>query len=336
MNVKVIVLGVVVFHCLLFLPASGECPAYGDPNNAADDPNILDNGLFECGDPNLTTYGFIPPIRWERIPHPSSTNECDCYAGLHPSFASTETTWEITHPFQGNSFVLLSTGDLDGDAEPDLASGGSILSQTIFLYAGDTITGAYFFGTTDYRPYNDYASIYLELAAEDPNDYPNAPAYFSIPGTQCNVEAVGDYKSTLRLSPKTDGWIPFSYTVEPNQAAPYFLRCEVADDRDTIYESYYAVDNLRICRGGQSIADLNWDCDVDLSDYSIISEAWLAFCPDIPITDPNFPGDPNDFPTPADPNTSCQMADLDNSWFVDPNDLIILSDQWLIKTPARQ
>jgi hypothetical protein len=110
----------------------------------------------------------------------------------------------------------------------------------------------------------------------------------------------------------------------------------VTDFKDTIYNSYFAIDGLRICRGGQPIADLDWDCDVDLLDYSIISEAWLTFCPDIDINEPNFPGDPNDYPPPVtDPNIPCQLADIDNNWFVDPNDLSIMSDQWLIK-PASE
>ncbi|MHC4855169.1 MAG: hypothetical protein ACYS72_02050, partial [Planctomycetota bacterium] len=89
-----------------------------------------------------------------------------------------------------------------------------------------------------------------------------------------------------------------------------------------------AVDGLRICRGGKPQSDLNDDCNVNLIDYSILSQAWLAFCPDDSFKDPNL-YDPNDWPPITDPNIPCQLADLDNSWFVDPNDLNIMSYEWL-------
>ena len=118
--------------------------------------------------------------------------------------------------------------------------------------------------------------------------------------------------------------------MEPNQAGPYILQCEVVDIKDKIVTTYLAVDSLRICRGGKALSDLNDDCDVNLLDYSILSEAWMAFCPDPPFYDPNY-YDPNDYPPITDPNIPCQLADLDNSWFVDPNDLVIMSDEWLFK-----
>ena len=71
--------------------------------------------------------------------------------------------------------------------------------------------------------------------------------------------------------------------------------------------------------------DLTGDCFVDLEDYSILSEAWLCFCPD--VFDPNTM-DPNDI---ADPNIPCQLADIDNSWFVDTNDLALLTSDWLVE-----
>jgi hypothetical protein len=259
-----------------------------------------------------------------------SNNQDDCYASLHSDFEHEDPRieWEIANPFEGDTFVLLSTGEF-GNINADAVKGSKI-SQEVFLHAGDTILGAYFFGTTDYRPYNDYASIYLELAA-DPNDFPDSLEYFLIPGAQCDVDTVGSYKSTHALAP--DGWIPFSHTVEPNQVGPYLLQCEVVDVLDLRFNSYFAIDGLRICRGGKPLSDLNDDCDVNLIDYSILSEAWLSFCPDPPFFDPNY-YDPNDYPPITDPNIPCQLADLDNSWFVDPNDLIIMSDEWLINPPS--
>ena len=328
MKVKAIILGSFCLHCLLFSATGNEVPPPTDPNGYIDDPIALDNGLFENGDPNLTTYSFTPPINWERIPVPDALT--DCYAALESDFVPIEPRieWNIPYPYHGDTFVALSTGGFGDIGDDDIES--AAISQELFLNAGDTITGAYFFGTTDYIPYNDYASIYLELAAY-PNDYPDSLESFLIPDAQCSVETIESFRSTLELSPETGGWITFSHTVEPNQVGPYYLRCEVTDFIDSIYNSYFAIDGLRICRGGLSIADLDWDCDVDLLDYSIISKAWMTFCPDIDINDPNFPGDPNDYPPPVtDANVPCQLADIDNSWFVDPNDLMIFSDQWLI------
>jgi hypothetical protein len=196
-----------------------------------------------------------------------------------------------------------------------------MIQQEVFLDEGDTIIGAYFFGTVDYRNYYDYCKISLQ--SSDPN---NTDPNSQITLAHIVIGDVSDFESTLELSPETDGWLTFSHTIEPNQAGPYYLQCEVGDDLDNVYDSFLAVDNLRICRQGRPDADFDWDCDVDLLDFSIISQAWLSYCPDDPnITDPNV----------ADPNIPCQLADLDNSWFVDPNDLIIMSEDWLRNTSAQ-
>jgi len=335
-----IIFGVLLLQGMVYAQFSGDCPLT-DPNNYIDDPYTLDNGLFECGDTALTIYNFTPPIYWERKPDPDSyifnlTVPIDCYVGLHDYFAppSANSNWTIQYPFEGNTFAVISTGGFntkDGQTRiSDSDINGSMISQKVFLSEGDTIIGAYFFGTDDYHPYYDWGRISMHLAAADPNDYPDSLTSYVIPGTYCDVKTVGNYLSTLDFSPETDGWIPFSHTVEPNQVGPYFLTCEVFDKGDDIVNSYYAVDGLRICRGGKPISDLNDDCNVNLLDYSIISEAWLTFCPDIPIDDPNFPGDPNDFPPPVtNPDTPCQLADIDNNWFVELCDLYIMFEEWL-------
>jgi hypothetical protein len=338
-----------VFLLAVIIESSGQgCDCFEDPNNYIEDPNALDNGLFECGDPNnLTPYGteynFNPPIYWERIPHPDNTFKEECFAGLYDCFEppESESQWTISTPYEGESFVLLSTGGFKSkeDTQPreifDNQILGSSISQKVYLSAGDTILGAYFFGTVDWIPYNDYGQIRFEMAG-DPNNYPNSLTSFVIPESYCDVSLVGDRQST-RESPgafpqTTDGWISFSYTIEPNQVGIYDLICEVVDEGDDIYNSYYALDGLRICKGGSPQGDLDQDCDVDLVDYSILSEVWMCFCPDPPIDDPNFPGDPNDFPPiPSDPNLAaqCLLSDLDDSWYVDANDLIIMTSEWM-------
>ena len=340
-----IILGILLLQVIVCARASVECPLLADPNNYIENPDKLDNGLFECGDENLTLYDFTPPIFWERSPHPNSdifnlSAPIDCYASLHDYFnsESSNSDWVIQKPYEGNTFAVLSTGGIENNnAYPRLVieSGsivGSTISQKVFLTPGDTITGAYFFGTDDYLPYFDWGQIAIHLAA-DPNDYPDSVVSFVIPGTYCDVTTVGNYLSTLDFSPETDGWISFEYTFEPNQMGPYFLTCEVADKGDNVVNSYYAVDGLRICRGGKPVGDLNNDCDVNLLDYSIVSEAWLTFCPDIAINDPNFPGDPNDYPTPVtNPDIPCQEADLDNNWFVELFDLFLTFEEGIYNT----
>jgi hypothetical protein len=346
MKLRVSIFWVLFLQCLIFADFSSECPQFSDPNTYIDDPNTLDNGLFECGDPNLTEeYDFNAPFFWERthfyVAESDYPDPNDCYAALHCSFDpnQSEVEWTIESPYSGEKFLLLHTGHPDPEYPPIFPSTPqnvpssaikkSQVSQKVVLEEGDTIQGAYFFGTIDYlkfsQPdsYNDYGLIYLEPV--DPGNEPNDQIIIAM----CDVATVGSRESTLALSEETGGWIRFSHTVEdPNQAGSYFLRCEVADDDDEIVDSYFAIDGLRICRGGQPDADLDWDCDVDLNDYSILSKAWLSFCPDPNFYDPNF-YNPNDYPPVADPNFVNYDADLDDDWYVDANDLIIMSSEWL-------
>ena len=88
MKLRSIILEILLVQCAVLAQFSGECPIFSDPNSYLNDPNSLDNGLFECGDPNLTEYDFIPPFYWERVPYPESSNQDDCYVSLHSSFAS--------------------------------------------------------------------------------------------------------------------------------------------------------------------------------------------------------------------------------------------------------
>ena len=432
MKINAIILGSLFVYCALGFSASSECLPYADPNDYIDNPDTLENGFFECGDPNNLTsygtdYGFMPPIYWERLPEPSNKNQ-DCYAEILSSFIpefldpDDEDYWEIPAPFEGNSFVLLSTEDVDSNDERDDLE-RSLIQQKVSFNEGDVLLGAYFFGTTDYPTFNDYFKIYAQLEPNfvspelvtnggfdsdtfwtktglwtiadpnfgDPNSTdPNFPDPYvarynpnlldpevstlsqTVPlvphqtysvsmdvltGTfvsgsdvfsvtlgdeECTMTAytvstiaqeftptsgdtltiswdnegtvnidnvsvkyipsenftivynqVGQEPNNIPARGSTEDWIPIEYEIGPNQVGSYLLRCEVKDIRDTIYNSYLAVDGLRICRNGRSVADLDGDCDVDLLDYSVISQAWLTFCPDIPIDDPNFPCDPN-------------------------------------------
>lgn len=324
------ILGAMCLPCVLSVAYGQDyCqdvdPNLFDPNCFLDDPVVLDNGTFEQGCSSLNTYDFLPPLCWTRSAHPDSIFLDDCYAGLHESLAPEGTPWSIDSPTEGTDFLVLTTGDMKRSGTIVVNSReikGATISQKVYLTEGDVITGDYFFGTKDYTPYNDWGRIYLKLNTDDPNDYPGIADEFEIRESFCNVESIQSYRSTKDISPETGGWISFSHVVEPNQVGPYTIFCEVVDHTDTVYDSYYAIDNLRICRGGIRPADLTMDCKVNLEDFAVISSAWLAFCPD----DPNG-FDPNDID--SDPNIPCQLADIDNSWVVDVNDLSFLTDDWL-------
>jgi hypothetical protein len=178
MIIRHLILGVLLSQCVVFAHTLGLCSLCYDPNSIIDDPNTLDNGLFECGDPNNstlygTTYNFEPPLFWERSPHPDSQiwsnsgpNTIDCYAALHTSFnpSHLRVKWSIPTPFEGETFTLLSTGGFDNVADEDIA--GAAISQKVLLNEGDIIFGAYFLGTTDYPEFNDYGRI---IAHRDSN-----------------------------------------------------------------------------------------------------------------------------------------------------------------------
>ena len=278
-------------------PSRIKTEIYATGAEFVDDPNLLDNRSFEEGNSFLTLYDFIPPLCWKRIPYLDSIDSDDCYAGLHNSFELQSCPWTIGSAYEGSTFVLLSTGGFNGIPDRDIR--GSRISQRVYLSAGDTITGTCFFGTTDYMPFNDYAQISLEPAGEPGT--PSIPATFVIPGTYCNVETVGSSQST--------GWISFSYTIEPDHGGDYYLCCEVSDIGDPIFNSYYAIDGLRICRGGKPDSDLDYNCGVDLVDFAYLANYWgLDDC---------------------DGLDDCGRADIDGSGDVGVGDLAAVAEDWL-------
>lgn len=339
------ILGALLLQCILFAQCSGGCPKFSDPNTYIDDPNTLDNGLFEFNEPNLPECELVFPEFWDQEPLPESLTYS--YASLvfrsedpnipcfEPQPEQTNNIgkvhWSIPCPYEGSSFALLSTGD--HPVLEDQYVTGSSLSQQVYLSEGDTILGAYFYGTCDYPNYDDHGEIGL-ISIEDPN-ITHTIVDPDDPNDLCATLWVGAYGSTGK-------WMTFEYTLEEGMAGNYKINCKVEDgsqgegQEDTIYKSYLAVDNLRICRGDRLISDIDYDCDVDLIDYSILSEAWLSFCPGSDFfNDPNT-YDPNEYPPVADPNVINYEADLDDDWYVDANDLVIMLDpnEWLIKIPS--
>ena len=279
------------------------------------------NSSFEIPDPNETEW-FIPPLDWIRA---NDNPYEDCYAGLHETFVPTpqydrsitEVDWTIPAPFHESQFVVLSTGDLGLPSDPAITK--AEISQIVTFYPGQRISGAYFFGTCDFLEYNDFGKIYL--LPVDPNS-----GLQEIQLGYSDVMIVGDFESS-------EEWQTFTYDFTQQTAGTYYLICTVQDVRDAIYKSYLAVDGLKVCTPLYSYGDINMDCSVDFEDLGILSRAWLSFCPDPNFYDPNNPDDVylyTDFdPNTIDPNCPCEIADINNDWFVDPNDLTILSDHLL-------
>jgi hypothetical protein len=180
------------------------------------------------------------------------------------------------------------------------------------------IEGVYFFGTCDYMPFRDLASIDL-IPYIDPNSGVS-DTRSTIVLANCSVDIVGSFQST-------EEWKPFSYIVDANQEGLYDLIISVQDGGgDNVYESYLALDALSICGPGELMGDINADCYVDMQDLSQLSQYWLCEC-----VDPNVTPIPESFL--SDPNSysyqKCLFSDLDRSVVVEPNDLALMSENWL-------
>ncbi len=252
------------------------------------------NGGFEDIEPNVM-LDFDPPSGWERenyaavmeqfIPNPSEGNVENWQIDIQVGLRSVE----------GDSFVVLSSGDIQPD--PPSAS----IQQYVFVYAGETISGYYFFGTSDYLSYNDYATI--KLVPYDSNS-----GLRDLTIVYVDVEEVGDYNSTA-------GWVPFEYTFSSGEGGAYHQILSVTDMRDRVYPSYLAADYMRLCEH-PAYGDINRDCRVDFRDLSWLASDWMQDC-----SDPNYL---------ADPNNNCSYGtDIDNNGPVDANDLMLMSDYWL-------
>jgi hypothetical protein len=264
----------------------------------------LQNGGFNAADPdpNRVNHWFVPPLfyplHWETLN----------YACLHSSFIpypeyGQTVSWTIPAPVEGNQFVLLSTGDAEGiGSDPRIEF--SSIQQTITACPGDILTGSYFFGTCDYRPFNDIGTI--TLMPIDPNNGLRPLVLLSI----C-IEDLGDFQST-------EGWQSFYHRFTEDTCGQYYLYCEVRDILDRSFKSYLALDNFRICAGIPGFGDLNQDCSVDFFDFEILAKSWLADCndPNV-ISDPNIPC--NLFVT--DPNAPENI--------VDGEFLLKMSEVWL-------
>jgi len=100
---------------------------------------------------------------------------------------------------------------------------GSALKTTLQLDAGDVVTFDWNFTTDDYLPYKDFAFATVNGAA------------FLL----SHIELTGSYGTT--------GWQTFSYTA--SISGSYTIGQGVMNDKDQLFNSYLAVDNMRVNGG---------------------------------------------------------------------------------------
>ncbi len=148
----------------------------------------------------------------------------------HPEPGET-TNWRIDptiglFPFEGEHFLVLSNDDM-----PDQVLYSKVWQQ-VAIAAGKKISGAYFFGTCDYVPYDDYGQIKLV-----------APSGSGL----SDIELVNISTSDVESFSSTDGWVTFeSAPFTAATAGTYTLECSVYNYGDAVWDSYLAVDGLAI------------------------------------------------------------------------------------------
>jgi len=240
------------------------------------------NGSFEVDlkDPNFSwqSSGCAPEIL-----QTFSTSE---HGSLVPVLGVT------IEPNDGQYFVLLRSDD-----------GGRIgysqLTQRITVNTGESITGAYFFSTSDWvPPWNDTATI--KLVPDSCSGLAEILLAYK------DVNSVGSYSSM-------PGWATFSCTFTDANAGSYTLTLRVEDVQDTAYASYLAVDALEIVpKPGCPYAlegDIDDNCKVDFFDLDLLASEWLNNC---------------------DSSTWCNNCDINQSSMVDFADFATMAANWLI------
>jgi hypothetical protein len=267
------------------------------------DPN---NGRFELYDVNAV-LGFNTPKGW---------NIDDHYTAVVDHLTPRNSHWKLKKdllPFDGNYFLLLSTGT-EGklSRDPNQAN----VWQTITINAGDKLTGVYFFGTQDYNLYNDWAEIKL-VPLVDSN-------LSTLQLVSVDVIKVGSWHPNETGS--MSGWKRFERIFTPEEAGVYTLKIRVCDYQDWNVSSVFAVDGLVLCHNPAQTGDLSCDCTVNSKDFVYFAKDWRFNCKD-PNVHNDSQSDPNYY---NDPNSYCLLGtDLNNDGPVDITDLLILSEHWL-------
>lgn len=202
--------------------------------------NWSDNGSFEC---YIDTNDFRP-CQWE------AENFARSLTWLYPEelcFYGYVDNWRIDvneglGPLQGYRLLVIKS-----------ASGGhcSGVSKDFYVEGNRVIKGRYFFGTSDYLPYNDYATI--RIIPTGPNTNPAIELLY------VDVNEIGNNSSMW-------GWGQFS--VEVNYGGWYRIEAKVCDAGDDVFDSFLVLDCVNFCNSF-SLGDLDFDCCVNFFDFSV-------------------------------------------------------------------
>jgi hypothetical protein len=204
-------------------------------------------------------------------------------------------------PFDGDSFIVLSSGDWPGGSFYAKAS------QNITVEANEKISGVYFFGTCDYYDFNDFSYIRLVPLQEDSTHSEITLAYESLYSV-CYPEF--DRFSSL------SGWKRFEHVFTAEEAGSYTLVLYVSDCQDNAWDTYLAVDSIRILHEPSIDGDFNCDGTTNFNDFRFIAHDWGCDC-----------NDPVNY---NDPNHNCLLGtDIDKNGPVDFNDMGIFMNSWL-------
>jgi len=255
------------------------------------------NGGFELSDP-VNSFGVSPPTGWKNNNYTNivSRLDMDLIDEDYTDNWSQDIIDDGLDPYEGDYLVLLST---ESNVPRD-EIGYANISQQITVQRGERISGVYFFGTCDYLPFDDYAEIRL---VSDPNTMPD-PNNITLARISISTPGIGSFAST-------EGWERFKHVFSEEQAGNYTLEIEVYDVLDLVWNSYLAVDALRLCKAPDN-GDVNHDCDVDLQDFILLASDWLKDCTD-----------PNEFCHP--------YTELSGDDFVDFGDLDLFLNYWLFQ-----
>ena len=251
------------------------------------------NGDFEIVDPNENN---LVPSGWQG----------ENYAFYHSEFTPSpengqQLVWLVDPvlPFHGEKFVVLSTGDIGPDSSITYAK----LTTTFTAGPEQVITGKYFFGTCDYIPYFDKATIRLI-----PTNGRRPLLLLTV-----TVENVGTYCSM-------PGWKSFSYRFSSTQFGEYTFEARVDDIDDTIYKSYFMLDNIRVVNAPPA-CDYYPDLVIDMKDIGVLN---------------SHLGQDS-----TDPNNMCEYTnvlgeinniDYNGDGVVDEQDMLPLAEYWLWRT----
>lgn len=271
------------------------------------------NGSFELSEPNESkssqfSFPINDPNGWQTI------NFVTVSSGFLPlNFPGTKTNWQINmdiglRPFKGNNVLVLSSSDSSvGTAEA---------RQSVTIGEGDRITGAYFFGTCDYRPWDDWGDIRL---------IPKTSGLPVILVAYADIDLLGENFGSF------GGWQKFSHIFSAAEAGDYDLVLSVNDKDDFQLESYLIVDNITIFRNDPANpqpedGDFNCDGTVDIADFAMLANDWQYDC-----AHPRMYDDRDHSTQYYDPNCNCLLGtDMNKNGIVEYNDITILSDNWLL------